>query len=70
MTDIRLNLAPSKARCDTCLACNYFDDETHEIPAAIYELHIGAGFRQPSYLCPDCLNRLRELLGREITIDV
>jgi len=62
--EIRLNVAASKARCDTCGNRNFHDDsDDMRHPSAIYELHIGAGYRQPSYLCPNCLGVLRVLVG-------
>lgn len=59
MGEIRLDIATGDHSCDTCLNANH----SCEHPAAIYALTIGAGYRQPSYLCPDCLGRLRDVLG-------
>lgn len=63
MADIRLDVAAGNAVCDTCDARNYYSDHEPRVPTAIYALHIGAGYRQPSHLCPDCLFRLRSVLG-------
>ena len=61
--EIRLDVASGIARCDTCGARNFTDPAEPGYPTAIYALHIGAGYRQPSHLCPDCLDRLRRVLG-------
>lgn len=47
MAEIILDVAPAGHDCDTCLN------------AASWALTIGAGYRQPSYLCSDCVARLR-----------
>ena len=61
--EIRLDVASGIARCDTCPARNFVDPAEPGYPTAIYALHIGAGYRQPSHLCPDCLFRLRSVIG-------
>ena len=67
---IRLDICTEPALCDTCTAHNEamqrLRDEFDGPPAAIYRLTIGAGYRQPGYLCPDCLAKLRAVLGVEI----
>ena len=67
MGEIRFDVASGIARCDTCASKNFHDPgECPSYLTVIYALTIGAGYRQPSYLCPDCLNRLRNVLGVEI----
>ena len=61
--EIRLDMASGTARCDTCGARNFTDPAEPGYPTAIYALYIGAGYRQPSHLCPDCLDKLRLVLG-------
>ena len=70
--EIKLDITKGDNVCDTCPAANFkidaamaerFGTTPVEYPAAIYALTIGAGYRQPSYLCPDCLGRLRDVLG-------
>lgn len=73
VASIRLDICTEAAECDTCPACNpemarLWDEANPSVgavqhPAAIYRLTIGAGFRQPSFLCPDCLALLRKVLG-------
>lgn len=65
MGEIKLDLAPYGHECDTCQNANYRRPGMSEprFTCAIYALTIGAGYRQPSYLCPDCLDLLRATLG-------
>jgi len=62
---ITLDVAPYGHECDTCQQANYRRPgmEDPRFPCLIYALTIGAGYRQPSYLCPNCLNILRLTLG-------
>jgi len=71
---IRLDIMTEAAECDTCPALNenmarLWDQANPNFPiptrypSAIYRLTIGAGFRQPTHLCPDCLKNLRDVLG-------
>ena len=65
--EITLGIAASGHECDTCPARNYVHVLFKNVPRTIiYTLTIGAGYRQPSYLCPDCLAKLRGVLGVEI----
>lgn len=65
MGTITLDIAPYGHECECCQNANYrrpgFTEP--EYPCAIYALTIGAGYRQPSYLCPNCLATLRITLG-------
>lgn len=63
---IKLDVAAYGNHCDACPARNYSTEQFPVIPAMIYALSIGVGYRQPSYLCPDCLAKVRALLGVRI----
>ena len=59
--DIRLDVADRNAQCDTCPARNF-----GPAPTTIYTLYIGAGYRMPAFMCPDCKARVAALFGVEI----
>lgn len=72
VTTMRLDIMTGPAECDTCptvnpeMAREFPRRVTYRAPGAIYALAIGAGYRQPTFLCPDCLAKLRAVLGVEI----
>lgn len=65
MGEIKLDIATGRHECDACLNANFTREGSGlpEHPCAIYALTIGEGYRQPSYLCPNCLSVLRVMLG-------
>jgi hypothetical protein len=62
---ITLDVAHYGHECDTCQQANYRrpGSEGPRYPCLIYTLTIGAGYRLPAYLCPNCLDILRLTLG-------
>lgn len=62
------NEAMHRLRYQRCPDCG--EDVGHNsftalsgVATAIYRLTIGVGYRQPTFLCPDCLAKLRAVLG-------
>lgn len=62
MSDIRLDVAERNAQCDTCPARNFGPEPV----TTIYTLYIGAGYRMPAFVCPDCRAKVAAVLGVEI----
>ena len=65
MAEITLDIAKGDHECDVCLNANFRREGSGvpQTPCVIYALTIGAGFHQPSYLCPNCIGVLRFIIG-------